>query len=53
MSDPEAREKQNHWQSAGSGYVENKNFGVVFRAFLRRRLPPSSISPAIPPAEHP
>jgi FecR protein len=53
MSDPEAREKQNHWQSAGSGYVENKNFGVVFRAFVRRRLPPSAIGPAIPPAEHP
>jgi hypothetical protein len=53
MSDPEAREKQNHWQSAGSGYVENKNFGVVFRAFVRRGPPPSSISPAIPTAEHP
>jgi len=52
MSDPEARQKQTHWQPAGSGYVENKNFGVAFRAFLRRGLPPPA-HPAIPSAEHP
>lgn len=52
MSDPDAREKQTHWQPAGSGYLENKNFGVVFRAFLRRGLPPSAVAP-IRPAEHP
>jgi hypothetical protein len=50
MGDPEAREKQNHWQAAGGGYVENKNFGVAFRAFLRRGLPPPS-RPAIPSPE--
>jgi hypothetical protein len=52
MSDPETREKQNHWQLAGAGYIENKNFGMEFRAFLRRGLPP----PARPPvrtAENP
>jgi hypothetical protein len=37
MSDPDA--------------IENRNFGVEFRAFLRRGLPPPSIRPAIPPAE--
>src|SRR5436190_8688295 len=37
MGDPEARQKQNHWQSAGAGYIENKNFGVEFRVFVRRR----------------
>jgi len=52
MSDPDAREKQTHWQLAGSGYVENKNFGVVYRAFLRRGLPPPTVAP-IPPAERP
>jgi FecR protein len=51
MSDPEARQKQNHWQSAGGGYLENKNFGVEFRAFIRRRTP-SGIRPAIPRAEN-
>ena len=51
MSDPEARQKQTHWQPAGSGYVENKNFGVEYRAFLRRRLPP--MPAGIPSAEHP
>ena len=51
MSDPEARQKQTHWQSGGSGYMENKNFGVAFRAFVRRRLPPLSTRPLIPPAE--
>ena len=40
MSDPDARQKQTHWQPAGGGYVENKNFGVEFRAFIRRGLPP-------------
>ena len=52
MSDPDAREKQTHWQSAGSGYLENKNFGVVYRAFLRRGLPPPT-RPPIQSAEHP
>ncbi len=52
LSDPDAREKQTHWQSAGSGYLENKNFGVVYRAFLRRGLPPPT-RPPIQPAEHP
>ena len=52
MSDPQARQKQNHWQYAGGGYVENKNFGVEFRAFIRRGLPPPS-RPPVPPAEHP
>jgi hypothetical protein len=51
MSDPEARQKQTHWQSAGSGYVENKNFGVEFRAFLRRGLPPTR--PGIPSCRTP
>ena len=51
MSDPEARQKQNHWQPAGSGYLENKNFGVAFRAFIRRATPPLTTRPAIPPAE--
>jgi hypothetical protein len=53
MSDPEARQKQTHWQPAGGGYIENKNFGVEFRAFLRRGLPPSAIQPPLPSAEHP
>ena len=52
MSDPDAREKQTHWQEAGSGYLENKNFGIAFRAFLRRRMPPPIFTP-IQPAEHP
>jgi hypothetical protein len=52
ISDPDAREKQSHWQNAGGGYVENKNFGVVFRAFMRRRLPPPS-QPAVRPADTP
>jgi hypothetical protein len=51
MSDAEARQKQNHWQSAGTGYMENKNFGVEFRVFVRRRpLPPVTV-PGIPRAE--
>jgi ferric-dicitrate binding protein FerR (iron transport regulator) len=52
MSDPDAREKQTHWQVAGTGYLENKNFGVVFRAFLRRGLPLPTRA-TIPSAEHP
>ncbi len=52
MSDPDAREKQTHWQSSGAGYIENKNFGVEFRALIRRGLPPPARLP-IPPAEHP
>ncbi|HEY2844119.1 MAG TPA: hypothetical protein VGJ09_10735 [Bryobacteraceae bacterium] len=51
MGDPEAREKQNHWQAAGSGYLENKNFGVAFHAFLRRGPVPPSLGPGIPRAE--
>lgn len=51
MSDPDARTKQNHWQPVGGGYVENKNFGVEFRAFVRRPMLPSATG--IPTAEHP
>jgi hypothetical protein len=51
MSDADARQKQTHWQSAGAGYLENKNFGVEFRAFIRRGLPPSAIRSPVPPAE--
>ena len=51
MSDPEARQKQNHWQSAGAGYMENKNFGVTFRAYLRRRPPLQGAAPNVPRAE--
>jgi len=51
MSDPDAR-KQAHWQIVPGGYVENKNFGVEFRAYLRRGLPRPEVPP-IPPAEHP
>jgi hypothetical protein len=49
ISDPAAREKQNNWQFAGGGYLENKNFGVEFRAFIRRAPPPGR--PPVPPAE--
>ncbi len=52
MSDPEARRKQTHWQSAGAGYLENKNFGVEFRAFIRRG-PRRGIRLPIPRAETP
>jgi hypothetical protein len=52
MGDPEARQKQNHWQSAGAGYMENKNFGVEFRVFVRRRLLPQGGAPPIPRAEN-
>lgn len=51
MSDPEARQKQNHWQSAGTGYIENKNFGVEYRVFVRRRPPPPALAPQVPRAE--
>jgi ferric-dicitrate binding protein FerR (iron transport regulator) len=51
MSDPEARQKQNHWQSAGTGYIENKNFGVEYRVFVRRRPPPPALVPQVPRAE--
>ena len=50
MSDPDARQKQTNWQPAGGGYVANKNFGVEFRAFVRRAMPPPS-RPVVPPAE--
>jgi hypothetical protein len=52
ITDPDAREKQNHWQMSAPGYIENKNFGVEFRALTRRALPPSMLPP-IPPADHP
>lgn len=52
MSDPDARNKQTHWHLVPGGYMENKNFGVEFRAYIRRaRLTPGR--PAILPAEHP
>jgi FecR protein len=51
MGDPDARDKQTHWQPAGSGYVENKNFGVVFRAFMRRGELPPPARPPVPRAE--
>jgi FecR protein len=51
MGDPEAREKQNHWQSAGAGYLENKNFGVEYRVYVRRRPPPPPLTQQIPRAE--
>jgi hypothetical protein len=51
IGDPDAR-KQTHWQPAGGGYIANKNFGVEFRAFLRRGLPRSEVSPILS-AEHP
>jgi hypothetical protein len=38
MGDPDARKKQTHWQDTGGGYVENKNFGVGFQAYIRRAL---------------
>lgn len=50
MSDRETRQKQKHWQSTGGGYLENKNFGVAFRAFIRRR-PGVGFRPAVPRAE--
>lgn len=50
MSDPDTRDKQNHWQRVGAGYAENKNFGVSFRAFLRPRLPPPQLQ-SLPRAE--
>jgi len=49
LSDPDARQKQNHWQLAG-GYAENKNFGTVFRVAVRGRMPSPAFRP-IPPAE--
>jgi len=49
ISDAEARQKQTHWQ-LGGGYAENKNFGVTFRAFIRRRPPMPTIRP-VPRAE--
>jgi hypothetical protein len=52
IGDPDAREKQTHWEPAGSGYVENKNFGVAFRAFLRRS-PVPFLAPPVPQAERP
>ncbi|MCU1336198.1 MAG: hypothetical protein JWO19_1779 [Bryobacterales bacterium] len=53
MGDPDARQKQTHWQPSGAGYVENKNFGVEFRAFIRRGLHPPVAAPSVPRAEHP
>lgn len=51
MADPEARQKQNHWQSAGAGYMENKNFGVEFRVYLRRRPLLQGATTGVPRAE--
>ena len=51
MGDPEARQKQNHWQSGGAGYMENRNFGVEFRAYIRRRPPLQGAAPNVPRAE--
>jgi len=51
MNDPETRLKQTHWQPAGGGYVENKNFGVEFRAFIRRAPATPGYRPAIPRAD--
>jgi hypothetical protein len=51
MSDPDAR-RQTHWQPTPGGYMENKNFGVEFRAYIRRPRP-TPARPAIPSAEHP
>jgi len=53
MSDAEARNKQNHWQTVPGGYVENKNFGVEFRAFLRRAPAAEPRRPPVPRAEDP
>jgi hypothetical protein len=50
MSDPDAR-KQTHWQVVPGGYVENKNFGVEFHAFVRPGLPRPSIRLEPPSAE--
>ena len=38
-SDPDVREKQTNWQGSGSGYIENRDFGVVFRLYPRLRSP--------------
>ena len=51
MGDPEARQKQNHWQPAGTGYMENKNFSVEFRVYLRRRPLLQGPTPQVPRAE--
>ena len=53
MSDAEVRQRQTHWQSAGAGYIENKNFGVEFRAFIRRAPSGLTLRPPIPKAETP
>ena len=51
MSDADARQKQSHWQASGGGYMENKNFGVEFRAFVRGLPPPPAPRPPVPSAE--
>jgi len=51
MSDPQARRRETHWQFVG-GYAANKNYGVEFRAFLRRTLPPA-LPPSLPPIDSP
>jgi len=50
MSDPDAR-KQTHWQLVPGGYMANKNFGVEFRASIRRGSASVPGRPAVPPAE--
>ena len=52
MSDPDVRHKLTHWQPTPGGYMQNKNFGVEFRASIRRTMPRPAVSP-IPSAEHP
>jgi len=53
MSDPEARNKQSHWTVVPGGYLENKNFGVEFRGFLRRAPALEPRRPPVPRAEDP
>jgi hypothetical protein len=51
MSDPDARNKQTHWQPVPGGYMENKNFGVEFRGFVRHGALPPPDRPPVPRAE--
>ena len=51
MSDADARNKQNHWQPVPGGYLANRNFGVEYRAFIRRGSASVPGRPAVPPAE--
>lgn len=51
MSDPDARNKQTHWQPVPGGYMENKNFGVEFRGVVRHDAPPTLGLPPVPRAD--